>query len=508
MEEISANDNRRAAKSTFKDILISPNNDDVIIPISTTFDKAVLHIGIGNGCGIFIEKFGMKIGKELKTSVKYATRKFTDARNQRKNKGKYIKARKREDIEKIVDESGEMFTRDIPSIEETDRQLAKLADYVLVRAPTEHKNAIDIISDTKPLKEIKSLDIDSDVADTDERIQSTIGKVFTSDIKYDKRRIPMHEKVIAEITAPHFDYQTMVEPNMKIHLYKLNETRFKAERTNSFEAIDKAYQEEMLQIAIDKEAGAHEPTNIWPLAESGSGFSLSEDMHVYLDEVFVFSKRSSQMFDDYVSETKEKNRKEKQQEDVSESGTTRGVVDIDKDYPVADGNLFGRALDKGQRRKISSDTILDRAADKDSDTLNGMDPDTFGEFLDIESDNSMSKDMSAVGKTSDNDTIDEIVDIKSDDEIVDIIESNDDIIDIVAIALQDQDEADITAARNDIDDTYNDVVDDDDNLFGIMDLYINSELHFDLHNMPASPEEFGQKKDFGYKFFSFSTFFK
>ncbi|XP_060564031.1 uncharacterized protein LOC132723351 isoform X2 [Ruditapes philippinarum] len=94
MEKSSQNDNPRVAESTFKDILISPNNDDVIIPTSATFDKAVLHIGIGNGCGIFIEKFGVKNDKELKTSVKYATRKFTDARNQRKNKGKNLKARK------------------------------------------------------------------------------------------------------------------------------------------------------------------------------------------------------------------------------------------------------------------------------------------------------------------------------------------------------------------------------------------------------------------------------
>jgi hypothetical protein len=261
----------------------------------------------------------------------------------------------------------------------------------------------------------------------------------------------------------------------------LNETHFKVETTTSFEAIDKAYQEEMLQIAIDKEADANKRNNIWPSAESGSGSPLSEDMHVYLDEVFVSSKRGSQMFDEYVSATTEKRRKDKQQEDASERGTLSTVVDIDKDYPVADSNLLGDVLDKGQ-----SSPILDRAADKDSDTSDGIDPDTLGDFLDIESDESTSKDMSAVGKTSESDTLDEILDIKSDDEIVDIIKSNDDIVDIVAIALQDQDEVDITAASNDIDDTYityNDVVDDDDNLFGIMNLYINSDLHFDLHNV-------------------------
>ncbi|XP_060583184.1 uncharacterized protein LOC132739485 [Ruditapes philippinarum] len=117
MEENPSNYNQRIAKSTFKDILISPNNDDVIIPISATFDKAVLHIGIGNGCGIFIEKFGLKNDNELKTSVKYATRKFTDARYQRKNKCKDQKASKSGDIEKIVDESGEKF----PSMKVIDR---------------------------------------------------------------------------------------------------------------------------------------------------------------------------------------------------------------------------------------------------------------------------------------------------------------------------------------------------------------------------------------------------
>ncbi|XP_060582509.1 uncharacterized protein LOC132738913 [Ruditapes philippinarum] len=313
MEESPQNDNRRVAKSTFKDILISPNNDDVIIPMSATFDKAVLHIGIGNGCGIFIEKFGVKNDKELKTSVKYATRKFTDARNQRKNKGKNLTASRSEDIEKIVDESGEKFTRDIPSMEDIDRQLAKLVDHLLVKSPMETKNAKNTMSDTKPLKENKSLNIESDISATDKSIQSTIGTVFTSDIKSDERREPRHEKEIAESTTPGFDDQTIAGTNMKIHLYKLNETRFKAEKTTSFETIDKAYQEEMLQIAIDKEAGIYKPTNIWPSTERGSSFPLEEDMHVYLDEVFVISKRGSEMFDEYVSVTTEKRRKGEQQ---------------------------------------------------------------------------------------------------------------------------------------------------------------------------------------------------
>jgi hypothetical protein len=67
-----------------------------------------------------------------------------------------------------------------------------------------------------------------------------------------------------------------------------------------------------------------------------------------------------------------------------------------------------------------------------------------------------------------------------------IIESDDDIVDIEAIALQEQHEVDVTEARKDIDDTYityNDMVDDDDDLFGILDVYKKSDLHFDVHNV-------------------------
>ncbi|XP_060584155.1 uncharacterized protein LOC132740293 [Ruditapes philippinarum] len=506
MEEISAYDNRPVAISTFKDILISPNNDDVIIPISTTFDKAVLHIGIGNGCGIFIEKFGVKDGKELKTSVKYATRKFTDARQQRKNKGKDLKASESEDIEKIVDESGEKFMRDIPSMKEISRLMAKLFNHLLVQAPTENKSGIDTIPDTKPLKESKSVDIERDIGAADESIQSITGTVLSSDIKRDVQGKPRHEKEIAENTTSGFDYQTLVEPNMNIHLYKPNETRFEAERTTSFEAIDRAYQEEMLQIAIDKEAGVYTPNFIWPSTENGSGFPLADDMHVYLDEIFVISKRVCQMFDEHVSATTEKNRKDKQQEDVSESGPTSAVVYINKDYTVAERNLIGDVLYKDKSDPISSHTI---AADKDSDTV---DPDTFDDILNIESDGSKSIDVDAVDDMSDSDTLDGITDIESDDEVVEIIESDDDIVDIEEISLQEvHDEVDLTAARDDIDDTYitnNDVIDDDDDLFGIMGIFRKSDLHFDLHNMPESAEHCDQKKDFGYKFFSFSTFFK
>ncbi|XP_060593740.1 uncharacterized protein LOC132748196 [Ruditapes philippinarum] len=504
MEEISANDNRPVANSTFKDILISPNNDDVIIPISATFDKAVLHIGIGNGCGIFIEKFGIKNGKELKTSVKYATRKFTDARQQRRNKGKDRKASKSEDIEKIVDESGERFTSGIPSMKEIDKQMAKLFDHLLVQETTENKNAIDKIPDTKPLKESKSVDIERDIGAADKSIRSMIGTVLTSDIRSDVQGKPMHDKEIA------LEEKTLVESDMNTHLYKLNETRFNAERTTSFEAIDKAYQEEMLQITFEKEAGVYKPNPIRPSNETG--FPLEDDMHIYLDEIFVISKRGTQMFDEFVSATKEMRTNDKRLEDVPESDSTSAIVDIDKGNTEENSNLFGVVLDKDQSGPISCDTFVDKTADNDSDTLDEIGPDTFGDFLDKESDDSMSKKKGEVDEMSDSDTLDDILDIKSDDEIVEIIESDDDIVDIEAIALQDdQDEVGITAARNDTDDTYitnNNVVDDDDNLFGIMDIYIKSDLHFDLHNIQASTEHCGQKKDFGYKFFSFSTFFK
>ncbi|XP_060557751.1 uncharacterized protein LOC132718143 [Ruditapes philippinarum] len=385
MVEVSVHDNRGVANSTFKDILISPNNDDVIIPISTTFDKAVLHIGIGNGCGIFIEKFGMKNGKELKTSVKYATRKFTDARQQRRNKGKDRKASKSEDIEKIVDESGEKFMRDIPSMKKKDRQMARLFDHLLAQAPTENKSGIDTISDTKPLKESKSVDTESDIGATDESIQSIIGTVLTSDIKNDVHGKHMNDKEIARITAPSFDNQILVGPNMNIHFYKLNETRFNAERTTSFEAIDKAYQEEMLQISFEKEAGAYKPNHIRPSNETG--FPLEDDMHIYLDEIFVISKRGTQMFDEFVSATKEMRTNDKRPEDVPGSESTSAIVDIDKGNTEENSNLFGVVLGP-----ISCDTFVDRAADNDSDTLDDIGPDTFGDFLDKESDDSMSKE--------------------------------------------------------------------------------------------------------------------
>ncbi|XP_060557670.1 uncharacterized protein LOC132718070 [Ruditapes philippinarum] len=507
MEESPQNDNQCLAKSTFKDtcILISPNNDDVIIPISATFNKAVLHIGIGNGCGIFIEKFGMKTDKELKTSVKYATRRFSDARHQRKNKGKDLKASKMEDI-KIVDGSVEKFTRDIQRMKEIDCQLAKLVEHLLVQAPTEFKIATDTISDTKPLKEKKSLNIENDITATDESIQSTIDTFLTSEIKSVVRRIPMHEKEIAEIATP-----TLIELNMNTHLYRLNETHLKEKRTTSFESIDKTYQNEMLEIANDTESGVCKPNCIYPSTETG--FPLTADMHVYLDEVFVISKKGSQMFDEYVTTNIEKRRKDKELEGVSESCPTSAVVNIEKEYIKADSNLFGDVLDKDEIGPISSDTIVDKTADNDIDTLDRIGPDTFGDFLDRESYNSVSKDIGAVDDMPNSDTQDDtLIALEPNDEIVDIKESDDNIVDFEPIALEDdQDEVDITEARNGIDDTYityNDIFDDDGNLFGIMDIYIKSDLHFDLHNIPASAELFHKKKDFGYKFFSFLTFFK
>ncbi|XP_060602727.1 uncharacterized protein LOC132755824 [Ruditapes philippinarum] len=164
---------------------------------------------------------------------------------------------------------------------------------------------------------------------------------------------------------------------------------------------------------------------------------------------------------------------------------------------------------KDQSDPILTDTIVDRAAENDSEYIVCRNPDTLGDFLDIESGDSMSVDIDAVDEIADSHTLDDVFVIETNDETVDITESDDDSVNIEAIALQnDQDEVDITTARNDIDDTYNDIVDNDDNLFGIMSLYIKSDLHFDLQNIPASAEHSGQKKDFGYKFFSFSTFFK
>jgi hypothetical protein len=415
----------------------------------------------------------MKTDKELKTSVKYATRRFSDARHQRKNKGKDLKASKMEDI-KIVDGSVEKFTRDIPRMKEIDWQLAKLVEHLLVQAPTEFKIATDTISDTKPLKENKSLNIENDITATDESIQSTIGTFLTSEIKSDVRRIPMHVK------------ESLIELNMNTHLYRLNKTRLKEKRTTSFEAIDKAYQNEMLEIENDTEAGVCKPNCIWPSSETG--FPLTEDMHVYLDEVFVISKRGSQIFDEYVTTNIEKRRKDKDLEGVSESFSTSAVVNIEKEYIVADSNLFGDVLDKDKIGPISSDTIVDRTADSDSDTLNRIGPDTFGDFLDRESDDSVSKDIGAVDEMPNSDTQDDtLVALESNDEIVNIIESDDDIVDLEPTALQyDQDEVDITEARNGIDDTYityNDIAGDYDNLFGIMDIYIKSDLHFDLHNV-------------------------
>jgi hypothetical protein len=260
----------------------------------------------------------------------------------------------------------------------------------------------------------------------------------------------------------------------------LNETRFKAKRTTSFETIDKAYQNEMLEIANDTEAGVYKSNCFRPSIETG--FPLTDDMHVYMDEVFVISKRGLQMFDEYVTTTIEKRRKDKQLKDVSESGPTSA----ENDYTVADCNLFRDVLDKDQISPISSDTIVKRTADNDSDTLDRIDPDTLCDFLDKESDSSVNKDIGVVEEMSDSDTKDDTLDIKSDDEIVDITKSDDDSVDLEAIALQDQDEIDITEARNKIDETYityNDVVDGDDNLFGIMNIYIKSDLHFDLNNV-------------------------
>ncbi|XP_060567881.1 uncharacterized protein LOC132726561 [Ruditapes philippinarum] len=489
MEENLAIDNRRVAESTFKDILISPNNDDVIIPISATFDKAVLHIGIGNECGIFIEKFVAKNGKELKTSVKYATRKFTDARYQRKNKGEDLKASKSEAIEKIVGESAERFSREFPSMKEIDRQLAKLYDHLMVKAPKEIKNATDTISDTNLLKENKSIKIECDIAATDEFIQSTIRKFFTSDIKSDLRRKPRHEEGIDGITSPRSDYLNLNEPNMNIYLYKHNEKSLKAKRTISFEAIDKAYENEMLGIAMDKESGAYKENCIRPI-----GFPPAEDMHVYLDEVFVISKRGSHMFDEDVPATTEKRLNDKLLEDVFGSDPASLVIDINKDNKVADFNLFGEVLDKDRCCPMSSDTIVDRAANKDNNTFADIEPGTF-ELV-----NSTIIDIDAIDEMSDGDTLD-ILDIESDDDIVNI----------EAMALQEQDEVDISLARNDTADNTtndNDMVDDDDKLFGIMNIYVKSDLHFDLNNIPALAEHCDQKKDFGYKYFSFSTFFK
>jgi hypothetical protein len=150
---------------------------------------------------------------------------------------------------------------------------------------------------------------------------------------------------------------------------------------------------------------------------------------------------------------------------LSDSKTSITVIHLEPDQIMSDQDTS----DDTQDTRIASDSDDASIYTTTDDEL--YDSDTLDDISDIEFD-------------------DDIADIKGlDNDIVDTKELDNDILDIEAIDLQDQGEVDITATWNDISDTPtndNDLYDDDDNLFGILNVYIESELHFDHSKVSIS----------------------
>ncbi|XP_060558057.1 uncharacterized protein LOC132718382 isoform X1 [Ruditapes philippinarum] len=606
MGENPQNYNQRLAKSAFKDILISANNDDVIIPTSATFDKVVLHIGIGNRSGVTIEKPPVGDGKKLITSVEYATRKFKKSYYQRDRKDTGAT----ENVSEDTIEPGEKFRRDTNNQTDIDRHMLQLASSFYSTTPLETETASAIVSETGLTKQVQPENNKNDADTVEAKLEKistlNINDVLIPDVK-DRNEIVARTKLSTGVES-----QVSAEPNIKpdIDFDKFDKTCLDALRAKLSikeirDAIDKAYENEMLAIAVDEEANVPKPNEIWQPKATGSCLSLADD--AYLADYFANSERGSEIFAESTSDTLEKeeslceNDLSKQTNAEDDTGTCVPdevtntkirlpdsiekyvMISKDNDINIADIGLNDQECisevvkistvdqecgervcieslqtkpatngeitqrEDREREQGSVSDLHDEDEDIDSvtletgvhvestDTMSDSDEpetvvpvhiepdklmpslDTPNDNVDIESD-SKSVDKGTVDEMSDSDTLEDIVDMELDDEVVDIIESDDEIMDnidigiedIEAIVLQDQDELDVTTARNYITGNStndNGITGDGDNVFGILDIYVKSNLHFDVDKITAA-EQCDEKKDYGYIFFSFSTFFK
>ncbi|XP_060555158.1 uncharacterized protein LOC132716032 isoform X2 [Ruditapes philippinarum] len=567
MEENVRINTRQLDKNTYKDILISPNNDDIIIPISATFDRVALHIGIGNGRGIFIEKPDVKDGKEIKTSVKRATQKFMKRMYKGIAKNENAIESKLEELRKPLVEDEDKFIGDISNRHDIDRYLLR---YVYsFYGKTISKAAKGLSKNGLLLRQAQSEDV-----------RSVIDSMHAA-LEMEMVSIPGIRNI--SLLKPKQDFKGPTVPNMNIDMKLYSRPNYSFNATNaavsldrqSLDTIDIDYQNEMLAILIDAETGISRAflNFLTPEFQIGS-FSINAN-DTNFEEDFEKSMQDSQMFSEVTLLTikgqeqnykgarqKLRERRQKLRErrknnktytinDVSFSkqpcfiekyvminylseGRVAENDDIDEAYISETDNV---EIETAEYVTLLSEGAIPAEVDeKDSGILSiGSDQsefltfDTFqtvsGEAITHKEEKGMTLDN--VPQTS-NANLEELSHgivvekelynrkecIESDNANKNFVtdearvniefEPEEAAADIERIAIRDNIEADETAEQNravDISSDEDDECDDDDSIFGILTIYKQSGLHCELNKAAID-------KDFGYRFFSLSTFYR
>ncbi|XP_060566357.1 uncharacterized protein LOC132725273 [Ruditapes philippinarum] len=525
MEENPSNDTKYSAKSTFKDILINANNDDVIIPTSATFDKVVLHIGIGSRSGVTIEKPPVKHGKALISSVEFATRKFKKSFYKGDNKGLDVTGKERGDFRKPVVESDEKFRKDMQNETDVERIMSQLASSFYSEAPLETKKAKEVLSETGLTEQVYLENTKKD--NTRANIRDEVAMLKTCPPYQIEKYILIardNENCFAEIGHNDREYvsEVVMLPNKEkidsplYNNYDLVIKELKERNDGLRNKKDDArdlYTEYLERVNTKTEVKTVDMVNVKP--EIIEKFAMPTVVQEKNDSLRLESPKTKCDITscDYISYQEERapddesdasDPTENTDDELTDTDTLETVVHKKPPDPLSDSE--------------TSITVIHFEPDQiksDRDTSN----DTQDTSIASDSDGASTEYTTTDDELYDSDTLDDVSDIEFDDDIADIKgldndivdtkELDDDILDIEAIDLQDQGEVDITATWNDISDTPtndNDLYDDDDNLFGILNVYIESELHFDHSKIPVA-EHCEQKIDFGYKYFSFSTFF-
>jgi hypothetical protein len=202
-----------------------------------------------------------------------------------------------------------------------------------------------------------------------------------------------------------------------------------------------------------------------------------KDMQNETDVERLLSRLASSFYSEAPLESKNDST-ENIDDELSDTDSLETVVHRKPPDPMSNSEIINTVI------HLEPDQLMsDRDTCNDTqDTIIASDSDDASMYT--TTDDELSYISDTLDDVSDIELDDDIADIKGlDDDIVAIKELDDDILDIEAIDLQDQDEVDTTATKNDIADTStydNEMFDDDDNQFGILDVYIKSDLHFDL----------------------------
>ena len=371
--------------------------------------------------------------------MKYATRKFRKSCYEGDFNDLNDTKSNNECYSKDIVEAAETIVKELPKQYDNDKDIPKPAN----KSPSETEISVAKISDTGLLMNVKASKSESNIENVKVKNVKEPGPNMKDELTLE-HELEIYINELLKLT---------IEQSMNTTVNFSNEMSLETERFQSFNKqvfkdIDKAYQQEMLGTEVKNYMGIALTYEKCPPDQTGS-FSINVD-DTYLD---AFGQHDHTESDDVISDSSQSDTiVDKSPGGLnSDSGQSNAIIDSGTDVSTDSGQLdtivyIDTRLD-GSRSEISqSDAVVDNWSDdamSDGDTFDGID--------DIDTDE-------AILGIEDIDLVDEDVDDAARKDVDEFTEDND--------------------IADDID-----VTDDDGDVFGIINIYTESDLHFDLNKV-------------------------